>query len=85
MKLAFSTNAFKKYPLEESIRAIANIGYEGVEILGGCSTRISAYIWKRTDSINKRCYFGTQDTNFQPQCIYTLCHYERLSSILDRE
>ena len=34
MKLAFSTNAFKKYPLEESIRAIANIGYEGVEILG---------------------------------------------------
>ena len=34
MKLAFSTNAFKKYPLEESIRVIANIGYEGVEILG---------------------------------------------------
>jgi sugar phosphate isomerase/epimerase len=33
MKLAFSTNAFKKYSLEESIRAIANIGYEGVEIL----------------------------------------------------
>jgi sugar phosphate isomerase/epimerase len=34
MHLAFSTNAFKKYSLEESIRAIANIGYEGVEILG---------------------------------------------------
>ena len=33
MKLAFSTNAFKKFSLEESIRAIANIGYEGVEIL----------------------------------------------------
>jgi sugar phosphate isomerase/epimerase len=33
MKLAFSTNAFKKYLLEESIRAISNIGYEGVEVL----------------------------------------------------
>ena len=33
MKLAFSTNAFKKYSLEESIRVIAEIGYKGVEIL----------------------------------------------------
>ena len=33
MKLAFSTNAFKKYSLEESIRLIRKIGYEGVEIL----------------------------------------------------
>lgn len=33
MKLAFSTNAFKKYTLEESIRSIAEIGYGGVEIL----------------------------------------------------
>ena len=33
MKLAFSTNAFKKYALEESITSIAEIGYEGVEIL----------------------------------------------------
>jgi sugar phosphate isomerase/epimerase len=33
MKLAFSTNAFKKYTLEESITSIADIGYEGVEIL----------------------------------------------------
>ncbi len=33
MKLAFSTNAFKKYSLEESIKAIADIGYSAVEIL----------------------------------------------------
>ena len=33
MKLAFSTNAFKKYSLEDSIRRISEIGYEGVEIL----------------------------------------------------
>ena len=33
MKLAFSTNAFKKYSLTESIRMIRKIGYEGVEIL----------------------------------------------------
>jgi sugar phosphate isomerase/epimerase len=33
MKLAFSTNAFKRHPLEDSIREIAKIGYGGVEIL----------------------------------------------------
>lgn len=33
MKLAFSTNAFKRYSLEESIKEIADIGYDGVELL----------------------------------------------------
>lgn len=33
MHLAFSTNAFKRYSLEDSIREIAKIGYSGVEIL----------------------------------------------------
>jgi sugar phosphate isomerase/epimerase len=33
MKLAFSTNAFKVYSLEDSIKEIAAIGYEGVELL----------------------------------------------------
>ena len=33
MKLAFSTNAFKRYSLEDSIEEIGAIGYDGVEIL----------------------------------------------------
>jgi sugar phosphate isomerase/epimerase len=33
MKLAFSTNAFKRYTLEDSIKEIAKVGYRGVEIL----------------------------------------------------
>jgi sugar phosphate isomerase/epimerase len=33
MKLAFSTNAFKRYSLDDSIQEIAKIGYKGVEIL----------------------------------------------------
>jgi sugar phosphate isomerase/epimerase len=33
MKLAFSTNAFKRYSLEDSIKEIGDIGYGGVEIL----------------------------------------------------
>lgn len=33
MKLAFSTNAFKKNTLEEALDAIAAIGYTGVEIM----------------------------------------------------
>jgi sugar phosphate isomerase/epimerase len=33
INLAFSTNAFKRYSLEDSIREIAKVGYIGVEIL----------------------------------------------------
>lgn len=36
MKLAFSTNAFKRHSLEDSVREISKIGYGGVEIL--CDT-----------------------------------------------
>ncbi|HXG07341.1 MAG TPA: sugar phosphate isomerase/epimerase family protein [Nitrososphaera sp.] len=32
-QLAFSTNAFKRYLLEDSVREIAKVGYSGVEIL----------------------------------------------------
>jgi fructoselysine 3-epimerase len=33
MKLAFSTNAFVKYPVAEAVERIAAAGYEGVELL----------------------------------------------------
>ncbi len=33
MKLAFSTNAFKNYALDEAISIISTLGYDGVEIL----------------------------------------------------
>lgn len=32
-KLAFSANAFRKYTLKETIRILADIGYEGIEIM----------------------------------------------------
>lgn len=33
IKLAFSTNAFKRYSLEDSVQEISKIGYRGIEIL----------------------------------------------------
>lgn len=33
MKLGFSSNAFRKYPLSEAITTIARIGYSGLEIM----------------------------------------------------
>ncbi len=33
MKLAFSTNAYMRMPLEQAIERIASIGYEGVELM----------------------------------------------------
>ena len=36
MKLAFSSNAFRKYSIEETIGIVAGIGYDGIEIM--CDT-----------------------------------------------
>ena len=33
MKLGFSSNAFRKFPLSEAIEAISQIGYTGIEIM----------------------------------------------------
>src|SRR3954470_4451954 len=33
MKLAFSTNAYTRFPLDDAIRGIAKAGFAGVEIL----------------------------------------------------
>ena len=33
MRFAFSTNAFTNYSLTQSIKEIANVGYDGVEIM----------------------------------------------------
>lgn len=33
MKFAFSSNAFRRYSLEETIRILADLGYQGIEIL----------------------------------------------------
>ncbi|MEW6221673.1 MAG: sugar phosphate isomerase/epimerase family protein [Thermodesulfobacteriota bacterium] len=33
MRLAFSTNAFRRYTLAEAIRGLAGLGYQGVEIM----------------------------------------------------
>ncbi|MBX7168885.1 MAG: sugar phosphate isomerase/epimerase [Pirellulales bacterium] len=33
MQLAFSSNAFLRYPIDETLRTIAELGYQGVEIL----------------------------------------------------
>ena len=33
MEFAFSTNAFKKYSLVETINVLSEIGYGGIEIL----------------------------------------------------
>ncbi len=33
MKLAFSSNAFRRYSIEETIRVLAEIGYDGLELM----------------------------------------------------
>jgi sugar phosphate isomerase/epimerase len=59
MKLAFSTNAFKKYSLQDSIKKISTIGYEGVEILADVPHAYPPMFGKEqigwTDGVGKGC------------------------------
>ncbi len=47
MKLAFSTNAFKRVSLEESIQQIADCGYSGVEIMADVPHAYPPHMTKR--------------------------------------
>lgn len=51
MRLAFSTNAFTSYPVEEAVVRIAEIGYQGVEIL---ADRPHLYPPEITDGVTNR-------------------------------
>ncbi len=44
MKLAFSTNAYLKYPFAEAVARLANIGYTGVEIMADVPHAWPAYL-----------------------------------------
>ena len=73
MKLAFSTNAFTRHPLPDAIDAIADAGYQGVEILADKphwypdhfdpaeAEKIRAHLERRhlaVSNINANCTFG---------------------------
>jgi sugar phosphate isomerase/epimerase len=44
MKLAFSTNAYLKYPFDEAVARLAKIGYAGVEIMADVPHAWPAYL-----------------------------------------
>jgi sugar phosphate isomerase/epimerase len=44
MKLAFSTNAYLKYPFAEAVRRLARIGYAGVEVMADVPHAWPAYL-----------------------------------------
>jgi sugar phosphate isomerase/epimerase len=44
MKLAFSTNAYLKYPFEQAVSRLAKIGYAGVEIMADVPHAWPAYL-----------------------------------------
>src|SRR5205807_4054183 len=44
MQLAFSTNAYLKYPFEQAAQRLANIGYTGVEIMADVPHAWPAYL-----------------------------------------
>src|SRR6266496_4107367 len=73
MKLAFSTNAFTRFPLFDAVNAIKDAGFEGVEILADVphaypetiDTAFTINVRKMLDraglavsSINANCSFG---------------------------
>jgi sugar phosphate isomerase/epimerase len=74
MKLAYSTNAFKRYSLNEAIRMIAEIGYEGIELL--CDTPHAyppAFQDKEIDSFkNQIAKFRLDISNLNAFTLYSI-------------
>ena len=74
MKLAYSTNAFKSYSLNEAIRMIAEIGYEGIELL--CDTPHAyppAFQDKEIDSFkNQIAKFRLDISNLNAFTLYSI-------------
>ena len=73
MRLAFSTNAFTRFPLGDAISAIRDAGYDGVEILADVphaypeiiDTALTANVTKllnttglAVSNVNANCSFG---------------------------
>ena len=74
MKLAYSTNAFKRYSLNEAIRMIAEIGYGGIELL--CDTPHAyppAFQDKEIDSFkNQIAKFRLDISNLNAFTLYSI-------------
>jgi len=51
MKIAFSTNAYRNYSIEDSIRSIASIGYSGIELMCDTPHAFPPLSNKKIDSI----------------------------------
>lgn len=49
MRLAFSTNAYVRYTLEEAIQGIARLGYDGVEVLADRPHAFLDESWSKSD------------------------------------
>ncbi len=73
MKLAFSTNAFKRYSLEKAIKVIHGIGYDGVEILADIPHAYppleESQLWTIKDTVSK-C--KTQISNVNAFTLYAI-------------
>ncbi len=74
MKLAFSSNAFRAFPIEETIGILAGIGYDGIEIMAD-----RTHAWppdlapERVESINRALAshkMGVSNINAFMMCAY---------------
>jgi sugar phosphate isomerase/epimerase len=72
MKFAFSTNAFKKHPLEDAVMKIGEVGYEGVEIL--CDVP-HAYppVFKKEDRRSLKRLISNYNLQISNLNAFTLC------------
>ncbi len=87
MKLAFSTNAFKNYSLEDSIKEISEIGYDGVELLCDIPHAYPPYLdKKKIQSIrNRLSSHNMQISNLNAFTLYAINDVYHPSWIEDNE
>ena len=72
MKFAFSSNAFLRYDLLETIRIISNIGYEGIEIMADVPHAFPLHL---TDSYIRMIRKAIEDNGLEISNINAFMHH----------
>ncbi len=84
MKFAFSSNAFLHCTLSETIELLADIGYQGIEIMADVPHAYPLYFTERGYKANKEAPRPKAHRDLECECLYAQRRRRHLPSFLDR-
>ncbi len=84
MKFAFSSNAFLRFDLLETIKIISSIGYTGIEIMADIPHAFPSRPDAKQNPRNPNGAERQRSSGFECECVYASGRRRHVSPILDR-